>query len=63
MRPEHPDPRLFERFLRDETSPAENRAVVRNLLRGCPRCESEARVIWYLKEAPRARLDLGRESG
>jgi len=63
MRAEHPDPRLFERFLRGETSPAENRAVVFHLVRGCSECQMKARAFWYQTEAPRARMAMGLEGG
>jgi len=59
MRADHPDPRLFERFLRGDTSPAENQAVVAHLLRRCPECQRKARAYWYRTEAPRARMAMG----
>lgn len=35
----HPDPLQIERFLRGETSRAENRALVRHLVHGCLQCQ------------------------
>ena len=39
----HPDPLQIERVVRGEASRAENRALVRHLLHGCPRCQKMAR--------------------
>jgi hypothetical protein len=39
----HPDPQQIERFVRGEASGAENRALVRHLVHGCPRCQRLAR--------------------
>ena len=37
------DPQQVERFMRGTASLAENRTVVRHLLRGCPQCQAAAR--------------------
>ena len=39
----HPGPRQIERFVRGEASQAENKALVRHLLHGCPQCQKMAR--------------------
>ena len=52
---DHPDGAQIERLLRGETSRAENRALVRHLLRGCPRCQKTVRKTSYPTEPARAR--------
>src|ERR1700759_1367402 len=47
---EHPDPRLLERFMRNETSGEERRWIVRHLLAGCARCGEVTRRIWALAD-------------
>jgi hypothetical protein len=47
---EHPDPRLLERFMRNETAGDERRWIVRHLLAGCTRCGAVTRRIWSLAE-------------
>lgn len=44
---QHLDRRLLERFVSRETSRAENLAVVRHLIGGCPECKKAARALWY----------------
>ena len=39
----HPDTLQIERVVRGEASRAENRALVRHLLHGCPQCQKMAR--------------------
>jgi hypothetical protein len=48
---EHPDPRLLERFMRNETAGEERRWIVRHLLAGCARCGAVTRRLWNLAEA------------
>jgi hypothetical protein len=50
---EHPKPDLLLRFLRDEVSASERRAVVRHLLTGCPECVAITRPAWTLPDYPR----------
>jgi len=40
------------RFMAGDLPPAETRAVVRHLLRGCPICSRETSKIWKLGEQP-----------
>jgi len=40
---EHPDPLQIERVVRGDASRAENGALVRHLLHGCPQCQKMAR--------------------
>ena len=42
----HPDPQQIERFVRGVASQAENRALVRHLVHGCPQCQTAARKCW-----------------
>lgn len=56
---EHPERKLFERFVRGETSRPESMAVVLHLLHGCAECQQAACAVWYRTEAPRARMALG----
>lgn len=60
MNTDHPEQPLFERFLRGETSQAENMSVVLHLIQGCAECQKAACSVWYRTEAPRARLALGK---
>jgi hypothetical protein len=53
MSEDHPDPRLLERFMRNEVDGEERRGIVRHLLGGCARCVAVTRSIWNLGE-PRA---------
>ncbi len=46
----HPDPRLLERFMRNEAAPEERRWIVRHLLAGCTRCGAITRRLWELGE-------------
>src|SRR5215210_40577 len=48
---DHPDPKLLERFMRNEAGAPERRAVVRHLLAGCSRCVAVTRHFWSLGEA------------
>lgn len=45
-RESHPAPEVIERFVLAKADPAENQAVTRHLLRGCPRCQKIARAQW-----------------
>ncbi|HEX9940386.1 MAG TPA: hypothetical protein VGG03_00095 [Thermoanaerobaculia bacterium] len=57
MTEDHPDSRLLERFMRNETGPQECRRVVRHLLAGCERCVAVTRRLWSLgEERPRHAL-------
>jgi tetratricopeptide (TPR) repeat protein len=47
---EHPDSRLLERFMRNETTGEDRRWIVRHLLAGCTRCGAVTRRIWNLAE-------------
>lgn len=47
---EHPTPALLLRFLRGEAGLAEQRALVRHLLAGCPECLAVTRPVWELAE-------------
>src|ERR1700739_4660528 len=51
---EHPAVTLLERFMRDETEPAERRWVVRHLVAGCSRCLAVTSKIWSLGDPPAA---------
>jgi len=51
MPEDHPDPRLLERFMRDEAGREERRVVVRHLLAGCGPCTQVTRRLWKLSEA------------
>lgn len=51
MSEDHPEPRLLERFMRNETDGEERRRVVRHLLAGCSRCAAVTRRLWSLGEA------------
>lgn len=44
----HPSPALLERFMRNDTEPADNRKVVRHLLTGCQDCLKATRRLWRL---------------
>jgi hypothetical protein len=46
----HPDPRLLERFMRNEAAGEERRWIVRHLLAGCARCGAITRRLWELGE-------------
>ena len=48
----HPAPEQIERFVHGEASAAENRALVRHLLHGCPRCQKMARRCWEKSAIP-----------
>lgn len=50
---EHPKPDLLLRFLRDEVSAPERRAIVRHLLTGCPECVAITRPAWGLPDCLR----------
>jgi hypothetical protein len=50
MPEDHPDPRLLERFMRNEAAGGERRWVVRHLLAGCARCGAITRRLWALGE-------------
>jgi tetratricopeptide (TPR) repeat protein len=50
MSEDHPDPRLLERFMRNEVDGEERRGIVRHLLGGCARCVAVTRSIWNLGE-------------
>jgi hypothetical protein len=47
---DHPDPRILERFMRNETSLEERRWIVRHLLAGCASCGAVTRRLWELGE-------------
>ncbi len=47
---EHPKPDLLLRFLRDEVSAPERRAIVRHLLTGCPECVAITQPAWSLPD-------------
>ena len=49
--PLHPREDLLLRFLRGETTPAENCQVVRHLLTGCPQCVGVTARVWSRSEA------------
>jgi len=44
----HPEPQQIERFAHGEATPAETSAVVRHLLKGCPKCREIIRPLWGL---------------
>jgi hypothetical protein len=48
----HPEREQIERFLRCETSPAENRAVVLHLLRGCRRPVARPNALQTIVAGP-----------
>ncbi|MFL6260691.1 MAG: hypothetical protein ACJ76Y_13340 [Thermoanaerobaculia bacterium] len=50
MPEDHPDPRLLERFMRNEAAGEERRWIVRHLLAGCARCGAITRRLWALGE-------------
>jgi hypothetical protein len=51
---EHLSESLIRRFARSEASRAENRAVVRHLLAGCPACAEELRAQLFPPVRPDA---------
>jgi tetratricopeptide (TPR) repeat protein len=52
MADEHPDRGQLERFLGDELTADERRAVVRHLLTGCPQCTAVTRDVWAQAGGP-----------
>jgi tetratricopeptide (TPR) repeat protein len=59
MSGQHPDPQILERFMRNEASAQERRAVILHLLTGCAQCVGVTRRLWTLGEVP---SDLAGES-
>jgi tetratricopeptide (TPR) repeat protein len=45
---QHPSSILLERFMRNDTEPADTRTVVRHLLTGCLDCLKATRALWHL---------------
>jgi hypothetical protein len=62
MPEDHPEPRLLERFMRNEVVGEERRWIVRHLLAGCARCGAVTRRLWALGEpGPEAAVERRRE--
>ena len=64
MPEDHPDPRLLERFMRNEAAGEERRWIVRHLLAGCARCGAITRRLWALGEpGPEVSMERRPEEG
>jgi hypothetical protein len=53
---DHPAKEDLVRFMAGDLPPAEARAVVRHLLRGCPICSRKTSKVWSLGDEPLVEL-------